>query len=405
MIFKIVIINDFAHINGGAGQVALSSAVALAEQGYSITLFCAVAPIMEELQHRNLRIICTKQHEILRDPNRFRAAVQGIWNFKAARVMAALLGTLDSSRTVIHLHSWTKALSSSIVKVALGRGFKVICTMHDYFLACPNGGFFNYPENSICQLSPLSIKCITKNCDVRSYPQKLWRVSRQMVQENLGRMPKGINDFIAVSAFSKAILEPFLPKNARVNVVANPIDVPKSESVNISENNAFVFIGRLSREKGAVLFARAAAMLGLQAVFVGDGPLRDEILNIYPSAIITGWLPRIEVNNLINTARALVFPSVWYETLGLVVLEAAARGVPAIVSDTSAARDIVMDKETGLWFKGGDLDDLINKIGVFQDGVAARKMGQMAYQRYWGNPCTMEKHLEKLINVYRMILQ
>jgi len=38
----------------------------------------------------------------------------------------------------------------------------------------------------------------------------------------------------------------------------------------------------------------------------------------------------------------------------LVVLEAAALGVPAIVADTSAARDLVRDGHTGLWFKGGD---------------------------------------------------
>lgn len=112
---NIIIVNDFAHINGGASQVALSSAIALANQGYSVTLFSAVPPVMSELNHKNIQVICTGQYEILKDPNRLRATIQGIWNIKAAKAMKNLLDTRDPSNTIIHIHGWTKALSSSVV--------------------------------------------------------------------------------------------------------------------------------------------------------------------------------------------------------------------------------------------------------------------------------------------------
>ncbi|MEO0278065.1 MAG: glycosyltransferase family 4 protein [candidate division WOR-3 bacterium] len=406
MNLNIVIVNDFAHVNGGASEVAVLSAISLAKQGYAVTFFAAVPPIDPELKnYANVKIICMGQYDILKDPNRFRAAVQGIWNFSAARSMAQLLDTLIPSNTIIHLHSWTKSLSSSIVRVAIKKGFKVLCTMHDYCLACPNGGFFNYPKNEICHLSPLSAKCIMTNCDVRNYPQKLWRVSRQVVQKYLGFTPDGIKDFIAVSDFSKAILETFLPKNARIYTVNNPIDVSKSDPVSVHRNNFFVYVGRLSREKGPHLFAKAASILGLNAIFIGDGPLRDEISSICPSAEITGWLPRKEVYRLLNSARALIFPSLCYETQGLVVLKAAAMGVPVIVSNTSAARDLVADGLTGLWFKSGDLNDLIMKIQVLQNPDIAKKMGQMAYERYWQNPLTIDRHISQLEECYKKVLE
>ena len=63
---------------------------------------------------------------------------------------------------------WTKALSSSVFDVAFKMNFKVVLTLHDYFTACPNGGYFDYKENKICKRKPLSWKCIKCNCDSNS---------------------------------------------------------------------------------------------------------------------------------------------------------------------------------------------------------------------------------------------
>jgi glycosyltransferase involved in cell wall biosynthesis len=400
----IIIINDFAYINGGAGQIALNSAISLAKKGYSVTLFTAVLPIMPELCTNNLKVVCTNQHEILNNPNRLKAAIQGIWNFKSARLMSQLLQTLNPSHTIIHVHSWTKALSSSIIRKAIRKGFKVVCTLHDYFTACPNGGFFNYPENEICHLKPLSIECLLENCDARSYSQKLWRFGRQLVQKKIGLIPRKIHHFITVSKFSRSILEPFLPLNAKIYEVENPIDITKGESTNVEKNTSFIFVGRLSKEKGPDLFAKAASILEYEAIFVGDGELRRNVLQIYSSAKVTGWLLHNRVIEQLKSARALIFPSKCYETQGMVVLEAASLGIPAIVADTSAAREMVINGETGLWFKGGNSEDLIEKMNILNTPDKAKKMGQKAYDVFWSNPPTMEKHVEELEKVYKDIL-
>ncbi|RKZ78152.1 MAG: glycosyltransferase family 1 protein [Candidatus Parabeggiatoa sp. nov. 1] len=402
-LLNVVIINDVAHITGGTAQVALSSAIALAKKGHLVTVFSAVAPIMPELNHPNLQVINLNQYEIVNDPIRKRAAVQGIWNLKASQQLADLLNTLDPSTTVLHVHGWTKALSASVIRQAIKKKFRVVLTLHDYFFACPNGGFFNYRRQQICPLKPLSRACVLANCDVRSYPQKLWRVARQAVQNTFGQMLR-IKHFITISELSETILRPYLPINSKIHRISNMINIKREKFVDVSHNSQFTFVGVLSPHKGVGLFAKAACQLGCDVTFVGDGRCRGEISSIYPRANITGWVSNSEVHKVLKSARVLVFPSLWYENQPLVVPEAAALGIPAIVADTSAAREMVRDGVTGLWFRGNDEVDLLKKMRILQDHETARKMGHAAYQKYWANPLTMEKHLAQLESCYQDIL-
>jgi glycosyltransferase involved in cell wall biosynthesis len=397
---NVVVVNDFGHVEGGASHVALSSAIGLATRGHRVTLLCAVGPIMPELKDSNVRVVCTQQYDIAHDRHRLRASLQGIWNVKAARTMGNVLRPLDPEQTIVHLHGWTKSLSSSVVRAAVVRGFKVICTLNDYFTACPTGGFFHYRNKEICTLTPLSVACMTSACDRRGYLQKLWRVGRQIVQQRWGMVPGGIRNFICVSRFSRSILIPFLPSGSNLYWNSNVINVRKSEPVQVDRNDYFVMVGRLTTDKGPGIFAQAAAALGCRAIFVGDGECRDEVAMACPAAKITGWCSIAEVVGYLRQARALVFPSLWYEAQPLVVLEAAALGVAAIVSDTSAARDTVVDGKTGCWFRSGDHHDLSKKMAMFEDRDLAKRLGLAAYEHYWSDPSDLEVHLQRLEEIY-----
>jgi glycosyltransferase involved in cell wall biosynthesis len=403
--YDLIVVNDFAHINGGAGYVALTSAMGLAERGHSVTIFSAVAPAMAQLEEKKIKLICTNQHQILDDPNRLRAVRQGIWNSTAAQRMRKLLTDFDPSRTIVHLHGWTKSLSSSVIHEATASGFQVVCTLHDYFIACPNGGFYNFRKNQVCQIRPLSTACILSNCDKHGYHHKLWRMCRQTVQKNLCHVPTGIRHFVSISDFSRKILDPFLPSEANVYDVPNPIFVEKDEPARPEENRVFTAVGRLNPEKGLSLFAEAAKQAKCPIMFVGDGECRSELEKVFPDATITGWISQEDVQKHIRTARALVLPSLWYETQGMVVLEAAAAGVPAIVPEKCAAGDFVINGETGLWFKSGDRGDLAAKIGMLKDNQTAKRMGQRAYEHFWSNPPTLKRHVSCLEEVYSQVLE
>jgi glycosyltransferase involved in cell wall biosynthesis len=404
----VVVVSDAARPDGGNSMVALASAMGLARRGHRVIFFSGVAnaecaqPELEAAP--SLEFVATNQHPILEDPSRLRASLRGLWNLSARYKFARILDRLDPSRTVIHLHGWSKVLSASVIACAFRRGFKVICTLHDFFIACPNGGFFDYQNQEICHRTPLSANCLLTHCDARKYSHKVWRVARQLVQSRFGGLPQCIRDFVAPSALSDRILRPFLPSHARIHHVRNPIDVERADPARPDANDPFVVVGRLSPEKGPELVARAAALAGVSVVFVGDGPLRANVERINPRIRVTGWLGRGEVVEQLRAARALVYASLWYETNGLSVLEAAAVGLPAIVSDACAARELVVDRVTGLHFESGSVRDLADKLRRLQDASLARLFGARSYARYWGDPPTVQRHAAELERVYECAL-
>jgi glycosyltransferase involved in cell wall biosynthesis len=151
------------------------------------------------------------------------------------------------------------------------------------------------------------------------------------------------------------------------------------------------------------LLARTAANLGLPVTFVGDGPLRAEIEAV-PGLTVTGWVGPDMVQTYLTAARCLVFPSLWYETYGLTVSEAAARGVPAIVSDVSAAAERIEDGVTGWCFESGNADDLARCLAMADDDQRIGTVGLEAYRRYWRDAQTPESHAAGLMAIYRSAL-
>ncbi|MCK5775413.1 MAG: glycosyltransferase [Bacteroidales bacterium] len=402
---NIIIVNDYATVQGGAAQVAVTSAQGLADAGHMVTYVFAAGDAASALIHPHITLVNFKQYDLLSNPSKIDAARVGIWNKSVEEQMAQLLHQFNPNNTIIHIHSWVKALSVSVFSPIQEQHFSTVLTLHDYFTVCPNGGLYNYQTESICQLTPMSASCLISNCDTRSYTQKLWRYLRQSFYKKAS-FPNQIENFISVSKFSENILKPYLPKNATFWSIPNPIDILPLEKSHPEASNVFSFIGRLSTEKGAKLFAKANKHLDIKSRYVGSGELFDELQTINPNAEFTGWCDRAEVTQHIQDSRAIVFPSLLYETQGMVVLEAAALGVPAIVSDLSAASEYIVDGETGLLFKSGDINSLVEKIKILDDNPKlAKQLGENAYNKYWKHPNHMQTHTDFLIVCYSTILK
>jgi glycosyltransferase involved in cell wall biosynthesis len=404
----VIVATDFAHVNGGAGQIALGSARGLAERGHDVILFTGAGPIAPDLASvGHLRHECLHQMSVWDDANRAAGAMRGIWNIAAMRRMRTILDSADRRSTLVHLHSWSKVLSSSVVHAARSCGVPVVATLHDFFSVCPAGTLFNHNRGACCDLRPMSLACVTSNCDAHSYAHKLWRVARHTVQVSVAGLPGAVRDLITVSETSAGLMRPLLPSGARLHRVPNFAEVRQSTPVPVEQNHAMAYVGRLSAEKGALLLAAAADRLSLPAVFIGDGPQAAAVRQRCPGAAMTGWLPPNEVRECLRRkARALVFPSIWYETQGLVVAEAAAIGIPAIVPDTSAASEWVEDGVTGFWFRSGDEGDLGRKMtALSEDPMLAQRMGRAAYHRFWDAPPTLERHLDAVERVYESVLR
>lgn len=397
---KVIIANDFAFVNGGQAQVAIDNAIHLAGSGLEVVFFAACGPVDPRLRRPEIEVICLEHHDILSDPDRTRAIVRGLWNREVAGALHALCHASDPETSILHCHGFCKALSPSVGPVLTSGPLRSLFTMHEFFLACPNGGFFDYRAGEICTRRAMGLSCLTTNCDVRNYAHKGWRVIRTAILNNRAGLPGRLRDVIYISELQRRIMAPYLAAGTHLHHLPNP--VPSADhQVDAASNSAFLFIGRLSPEKGGLRFAEAARKAGAKAVFVGDGPEADSIASANPDAIITGWLDRGAVDEWLEQARCLVFPSTWYETFGLVVYEALQRGIPVICGTWTAAAEVVRHGETGLLLQRPDTDELAEAISQIAtpDHPVFSRIGGIDIPSL-----TSEAHTEQLIGLYQRIL-
>lgn len=121
---------------------------------------------------------------------------------------------------------------------------------------------------------------------------------------------------------------------------------------------AVLYAGRLSREKGLGLISAISSALHAwrtphRLIFVGDGPFRRELAEACPDAIFTGTLRPADVATAMASADVFLFPSTT-DSLGNVVLEAQASGLPVVVSDQGGPQENMRAGRTGFVCRGGD---------------------------------------------------
>jgi glycosyltransferase involved in cell wall biosynthesis len=218
----------------------------------------------------------------------------------------------------------------------------LLISAHDYFLACPNGGYFLYPQQRECPLVPNSAACLMTACDRRNYGHKLWRAARHEVRHRLFDLTQAQAQVIAVHEAMLPLLVRGRIAPRRISVVRNPVTAWREARVPAEKNRDVFFVGRLDDDKGPDLLARAARRIGARLRLIGEGPLAVQIARDYPDAELLGWRSRDEIARLIGSARIVVSPTRSRETFGLVAMEALTSGIPVIVSPSSAlAREIV----------------------------------------------------------------
>lgn len=405
MLKNIVILNDFAYVFGGAGKVAFSSARLLNKQGYRVIVFAAVGPVDKDIVGEGIEIVCLEQKDILNNENRLEASIQGIWNVEAHKKFSELLNQLNPDETIIHFHSWSKALSPSLFDVVANRKFEIVITIHDYFLVCPNMGLYNYVTHKMCTNRPSSLKCYITNCDSRNYTHKLWRSVRGGVQiSQLRKLKRRIN-FVSIGVTNSNLTRDFLkPYTKHWFFVQNPIEIKERNPVEIKNNKNYLFVGRLSKEKGIDMFCEALTRLRLPGIVLGDGPLYAEMKNRYPNIDFCGWVTGEEMDLKVRQCKALLFPSVWFEGSPLTIPEMFSYGLPCICGDKCAATEHIIDGKNGYVFKMGDLTSFMEIITKYENSNI-NEMQQYIMDHFKVSDFSGEEHLKQLLKTYHYIME
>jgi glycosyltransferase involved in cell wall biosynthesis len=151
------------------------------------------------------------------------------------------------------------------------------------------------------------------------------------------------------------------------------------------DETCFLFAGKLVPKKRVLDFLAACAiarerMPAIRALVVGSGEMAEAARRLAAEraleAVFVGFLNQTEISRAYVAADALVLPSDYGETWGLVVNEAMVHGLPAIVSDrVGCGPDLVEEEVTGRIFPFGDVRVLARVLG--ETAVDADRRGEM----------------------------
>jgi glycosyltransferase involved in cell wall biosynthesis len=138
---------------------------------------------------------------------------------------------------------------------------------------------------------------------------------------------------------------------------AEPIRIPPTEPT-------VLFLGRMTAIKGGDILIRAASyasrLLGtpVRLMFAGSGPVeqpwRELATELNVGATFHGWVAGDSRTALLRSVSVIAVPSLWPEPFGLVGLEAAVHGVPAVAFDVGGI---------GEWLRDGVNGRLVREVG------------------------------------------
>lgn len=401
----VIIVNDYDYVQGGATKVAIETANLLFERGTKVIFFCGVSNPEISILNSGIRVVSCNSNDCLSQKN-IHGIIQGLNNKSANKKMKKLLNSIDDD-VIIHIHGWTKSLSASFIKsIKKKSNVKVILTLHDFFTVCPNGGLFNYRKNEICHIKPMSIKCLTCNCDSRNYGYKCYRYLRTFFQNNIYKFTKKLDAVIYISKLQKRILNNFF-QNKPSFFVYNPtlIENLSPKRVEAENNKSYLFVGRLTKDKGIDILCDVFSKTHYILNIVGAGSLEVELKQKYsncPNIIFHGWQPQKKVYDFYSQSRALFVPSVYYEGAPLAIFEGLSFGIPCIVSNLCSGVDFITD-ETGKIFDPYNEESTIELLNKMGSNEFIKSMSTNAFNKYWENPFDENRYYNSIFDVYKKI--
>jgi glycosyltransferase involved in cell wall biosynthesis len=373
---KILIAHNAYQLRGGEDSVVDAESALLQSSGHSIAKY---------VRHNN----------DIPQKSRLVLAQQTLWSPQTTSELADLIHIFRPN--VIHIHNTFPLISPSLYWAAARAGVPVVQTLHNFRLACPQAMFLR--RGKVCEdcLGKIPWRGVWHGCYRDSRLQSAVLAGMLTVHRAIHTWDTKVTRYVALNNFCRdKFIAAGLPPE-RIVVKPNFVDFPAPE---VGERNGFLFVGRLSTEKGIEVLARAMAALDGAALRVaGTGPESHRLAGV-AGLVRLGALTGDNIRLEMTAAAALILPSIWYENFPRTLVEAFACGLPVIASRIGALAELVQDGVTGLLFEPGDADDLADKMRwALQHPEQMAQMGRNARRQYEAE-FTAERNYQQLMAIY-----
>lgn len=327
-----------------------------------------------------------------------------IWNVFAAQTLRKKIKSFQPD--VIHVHNWHFASGPILFRVAKKLKIPIVHTVHNYRLLCPSAILLHNNHlftDSLQQNFPWT--AVQKKVYRDSRFQTFWLAFIVWFHKKIGTW-NNIEKYICLTPFAVELFQQSkigLDESkftVKPNFTENSFELPE-----IKRENHFLFIGRLSEEKGIQTLLETFKVSNFQLRIAGDGPLKEQVLEAqkeFDNIQYLGSLSKEDIRLELQRTQALIFPSIWYETFGMTLIEAYSCSTPVIASEIGAPKTLLKHKITGLLFKPGDSKDLLLKIEQF---VALTEEEKKAIQENAHNTFKQNYSVDNQMEYFKYIYQ
>ena len=304
---------------------------------------------------------------------------------------------------IVHVHNTVPLISCAAYFAAKKYGCALVQSIHNMRMLCPTGMMIK--EDAICEeCVGMGLRCAVKNkCYHNSAIQSAILAGSIAFHRLIGSYKK-VDAYLVTTEFNRKMLEKVVDKT---KIYMKPYySDSKTLSPDNKERGYYIYISRLEHLKGIHVALQAFRKLPNQKLIVlGIGPDEEKSHKYVKDNNMTnveflGFKSKSDMVTLLYNAKALIFPTQWYEGFPMTIVESLAVGTPIIGSNIGNVGTIIQDGISGLTFQYDDPEDLISKIEYFENNPAeAMKMEQGA-QKYFIDNHTPENIYKCTMRIY-----
>ena len=343
---------------------------------------------------------------------RFEAAIMQVWNVASLRALGEVI--LRDRVDIVHIHNTFPLISLGAMQVAKSHGAMVVWTAHNFRPWCIASSFMrDGVKCTLCVDQASILPGIENACYGDSVVLSMLSGLAGLYHQRVGTIRHHVDAILAVSEFQRKSLIALGLDDRKIKIKPNVVRT-KAPVPFLERTIDLVFLGRLSEEKGIRILLEALKRckdygISVKAVIVGDGPLKAEIESRARADLldlsVLGMQEHGEAMRILAGARLLVAPSLVEETFGMSVAEAFSLGVPAITSDRGGVVEHQSKVAPGMIYPADSSPDLAALImSLFEDRQRWEALSKDVH-RYFLDSMTATVQTEKLIDVYRSLLQ
>jgi glycosyltransferase involved in cell wall biosynthesis len=367
------------------------------------------AVVMQEMEllkkHHTVEVLC------FQNQGGWKGALQflcSIWNIGSAKTVRKKIQKFKPD--VVHVHNWHFAMGPLVFREIYRLNIPTVHTVHNYRLLCPSaillhkGSLFT---NSLKESFPWT--AVGNKVYRSSILQTFWLGFVVWFHKEIGTWKK-IDAYVCLTPFAVDLFQQSKFGISKDQFTVKPnFTIAPEVLKSIAREEHFLFIGRLSEEKGIEILLKAFKDSPFLLKIAGDGPLKELVLNSTKQSSNISFLGNLTTEKIteeLNKTQALIFPSICYEMFGLVNIEAFANQTPVIASKIGAPQSLIINGYNGFHFEPGNVNHLKEIVVKFNAlSIAEKKqMGSNAFRNYQ-DAYSPELQLQYFNSIYGKVLK